>query len=332
MENEFVTLARQVSSLTQAKLGQIRQVAQMTKILAINARIEAGRAGEAGNSFAVVADEVKGVSVTVSALAQELEVGLAQQMKELDAVGAAAQGNRLADLALNMIDIIDRNLYERSCDVRWWATDSAVHELCSAPDAASRDRASRRLGVVLDSYTVYLDLWIADVNGVVLTNARHDRYRSVIGSSVAQTKWFADAMMTANGGEFTVADVDTEPRLGGAHVATYATAVREGGLSNGAVVGVLGIFFDWQPQAQAVVDSVRLTAEERDATRCLLIDRTGRIIASSDRTGVLSETIQLLGHDAQGYYSQAGGRLVGYARTPGYETYPGLGWSGVIIQ
>ena len=27
------------------------------------------------------------------------------------------QGQRLADMALNMIDVVDRNLYERSCDV-----------------------------------------------------------------------------------------------------------------------------------------------------------------------------------------------------------------------
>jgi arginine decarboxylase len=35
---------------------------------------------------------VKGVSQTVSRLAAELEAGLAQQMKELDAVGASVQG------------------------------------------------------------------------------------------------------------------------------------------------------------------------------------------------------------------------------------------------
>ena len=28
------------------------------------------------------------------------------------------------NLALNAIELIDRNLYERTCDVRWWATDS----------------------------------------------------------------------------------------------------------------------------------------------------------------------------------------------------------------
>ncbi len=37
------------------------------------------------------------------------------------AMSHRANGERLVDLALNAIEIIDRNLYERSCDVRWWA-------------------------------------------------------------------------------------------------------------------------------------------------------------------------------------------------------------------
>jgi hypothetical protein len=332
MENEFVGLARQVSTLTGTKLGQIRQVAQMTKILAINARIEAGRAGEAGSSFAVVADEVKGVSQTVSGLAAELEAGLAQQMKELDAVGASVQGNRLADLALNMIDIIDRNLYERSCDVRWWATDSAVHQLCSHPDADAREHASSRLGVILDSYTVYLDLWITDAKGTVLANARPGKYHSVVGSSVSDRQWFRDAIRTRDGGEFAVADIAVEPKLHGAQIATYATAVREGGRADGPVIGTLGIFFDWQPQAQNVVDNVRLSGEERKVTRCLLLDHAGRVIAASDHVGVLTENIKIKATGPQGRYTDHSGAIYGYALTPGYETYPGLGWYGLLIQ
>ena len=50
------------------------------------------------------------------------------------------RGTRLSDLALNNIDLIDRNLYERSCDVRWWATDSSIWHACSDP---SLDNLSR---------------------------------------------------------------------------------------------------------------------------------------------------------------------------------------------
>jgi hypothetical protein len=332
MDDLFSRLAREVSEITTKKLGEIQKVAQETKILAINARIEAARAGDAGRTFATVTDEVKSIATRVQTVADELDLGLSSRVSQLEAVSTGIRGSRLADLALNMIDIMDRNLYERSCDVRWWATDSAVVAACANPDADSLSYASSRLGVILDSYTVYLDLWIADLSGTVIASARPGRYPDVIGSSVAGTQWFTQALATKDGTEYAVADVEQVPRLGNSRVATYATAVRADGRADGAVIGALGIFFDWTPQAQGVVDSVRLTDEERPFTRCLLIDKDGRVLAASDDQGVLSETISLNVQGPQGYLDLGHGELLGYALTPGYETYPGLGWYGVIQQ
>jgi hypothetical protein len=259
---------------------------------------------------------------------------LSQFGTEMAARIRQVQGERLSDLAHNTVEIIDRNLYERSCDVRWWATDAAVVDCAADPRSSElRAEANRRLGVILDSYTVYLDLWIADASGKVIANGRPGRYPHAIGTDVSDQPWFREAMATASGADFAVVDIERSGGLGQATVASYATAIREQGEVNGRPLGALGIFFDWESQAQAVVDGVRLAPEDKARSRCLLLDSRHRVIAASDRQGVLTEIFPLrTGAASIGYYGDLDGNLVAYARTPGYETYQGLGWYGVIIQ
>ncbi|MBZ5738804.1 methyl-accepting chemotaxis protein [Nocardioides mangrovi] len=339
MPERVVRLADEVSSVTKARLTQVAGVAKSTKILAINASIEAARAGESGAGFAIVAREVGRVADTVRNLSTELDEQLAPLVEELSALGAAlveqVRGTRLADLALNAVELIDRNLYERSCDVRWWATDSAMVEACAAgAGTAEAAHASRRLQVILSSYTVYLDLWVADRDGRVIAHGRPDRFASVLGSDVSREPWFAQAMATTSGADYVVDDVSTQPLLGGSTVATYATAIRAGGEERGEVVGALGIFFDFAPQAHDIVAGVRVSEDDRDVTRVLLVDADHRILAASDGRGVLTERLDLgpAGSTKVGSFTRGDGEVVGFALTPGYETYRGLGWYGVIVQ
>jgi hypothetical protein len=335
VQDDILKLAFEVHRATEEKIDVIDALTRRTKTLALNARIEAARAGQQGAAFAVVAQEMSEFASEVAHLATELRGVIASNITQIETAGEKMvldfRGARYADLSRNVVEIIDRNLYERSCDVRWWATDSAVVDAaCAQGNQAALDRASERLATILRSYTVYLDLWVADRNGRVIAQGRGNRYGGIIGQDVSRSTWFNKALQTTSGDAFAVCDISREPMLEGAAVATYSTAIRAGGEAHGEPIGALGIFFDWEPQAQSVVRNVALTEEERRGCRVMLLNASRQVIASSDGRGLLTEHYPLdVLHPQHGFYRQDK-KLVSYALTPGYETYAGLGWYGCI--
>jgi len=334
MQDDILRLAYEVSRITEEKVDRIDRVMKQTGMLAINARLEAARAGDAGRAFSVVAQELGQLAGSISAIGGELRSAIASNIASLRNAGSQMlvdfKGTRHTDLARSAVEIIDRNLYERSCDVRWWATDSSVTDVLEDPTPANVAHATERLATILRSYTVYLDLWVADRNGYVIATGRPDSYPHAIGEDVSKQDWFRAAMGTQSGDDFRVCDISTNATLGNAQVATYSTAVRAGGHTRGNAIGALGIFFDWAPQAAAILDGIGLSPAERATSRLMLLDAGHRIIAASDGQGICVDQYPLQTDRRESGYYQRDGKLVAFALTPGYETYRGLGWLGCI--
>lgn len=308
------------------------RITSQVNILALNATIEAARAGDAGRGFAVVASEVKNLARQAANTSNELGA-IRSETGELQRRFAEKESERLSEMSQALVQLIVRNLYERTADVRWWATDEALVRCLESLDRVSIDHAIERLDRINRFYSVYLNLVLVGIDGRVVACSQPGKYPRVTGADMSKSPWFKKAMATTSGDQYVVDEIAHDSLHANKLAAVYAAAVRKEAKINGKIVGVLGVLFDWENQADTIVRTEpSLSEDEWKRSRVILLDNRMRIIAASDNNEILLPFMLEHKEQQKGHYFNANHELIAFARTLGYQEYDGLGWYAAIVQ
>lgn len=182
------------------------------------------------------------------------------------------------------VDIMDRNLYERANDCRWWALTTVFRQYLQLPTVGpdAQQEISNILGYINDLYTVYTNLYVYDKNGIIVAVSNKD-HASVIGDKVDTQSGAIDALSCTDSQKYSVSKFVPSAQYDNKHTYIYNASITS--LEQNNVFGGIGIVFDSGPQfTEMLNDSLPKDESGHTVTGCfgMFCQRDGMIISATE--------------------------------------------------
>jgi chemotaxis signal transduction protein len=227
-----------------------------------------------------------------------------------------------------VVDIVIRNLYERTADVGFLATDDDIRrfiqaagsEMSTGEAIVELRRITRRLAEYRDKYTVYEEIMILDTAGKVLAHLDESNPVSASSDPLIQQALVSDSYVE------TFHATDLRPHLPRALI--YSRKIEDA--DSDRPIGVLCLCFRFENEMEGIFNSLK---SKGDKSVMLLLDKDGTVIASSDEDHVhLGRKLEMVLDEPYRIVDFAGREyLAKTCATTGYQGYMGPGWFGHVM-
>ncbi|CAK0780784.1 Chemotaxis protein CheW [Gammaproteobacteria bacterium] len=192
-----------------------------------------------------------------------------------------------------LVDLLDRNLYERSNDCRWWALTPALRHTLAAFERTEDmiQNITDILSYINSLYTVYTRLFVYDKTGRIIAStnlARQGEDSAVIGANINHDT-LQSVLSLASERNYYVTPFASNPLYNNLPTYVYHAAIRHPENPK-TIVGGIGIVFDAAPQLSAMLHG---GLNGKAGTTAFFLNREGRIIAGTDPAHPVGASLEI---------------------------------------